>query len=217
MRKKYKLLLLSILFDGVGMLSFIIPLIGEFTDIIWAPLSAFVIYKMYQGVEGKMFTPMAMTFSFAVIGAMILCLTYVPMVSSYFMSKNPSEKKMWGDKFIEWLQKKYEPILVSALNRKKIILAVSVVFLGLAVFTFSKMGGEFMPQLDEGDVAMHAILKPGSSLEETEKVCQQIEATILENFPEVKQVVSKIGVAEIPTDPMPMDIADMFLILKPTL
>ncbi|MBN4084888.1 CusA/CzcA family heavy metal efflux RND transporter [Flavobacteriaceae bacterium AH-315-B10] len=178
-------------------------------------LIVFIPILTLQGVEGKMFTPMALTFSFVVIGAMILCLTYVPMVSSYFMSKNPSEKKMWGDKFIEWLQKKYEPILVSALNRKKIILAVSVVFLGLAVFTFSKMGGEFMPQLDEGDVAMHAILKPGSSLEETEKVCQQIEATILENFPEVKQVVSKIGVAEIPTDPMPMDIADMFLILKP--
>ncbi len=168
-----------------------------------------------QGIEGKMFTPMAMTFSFAVIGAMILCLTYVPMVSSYFMSKKPSQKKMWGDKFIDWLQKKYEPILILALNRKKIILSVSLILLILSIFTFSKMGGEFVPQLDEGDLAMHAILKPGSSLEETEKVCQQIEATVLKNFPEVKQVVSKIGVAEIPTDPMPMDIADMFLILKP--
>ncbi|HHG84281.1 MAG TPA: efflux RND transporter permease subunit, partial [Bacteroidetes bacterium] len=83
------------------------------------------------------------------------------------------------------------------------------------IFTFSNMGGEFVPQLDEGDLAMHAILKPGSSLEETELVCQQIEATLLATFPEVKHVVSKIGVAEIPTDPMPMDLADMFLILKP--
>ncbi len=178
-------------------------------------LIVFIPILTLQGVEGKMFAPMALTFSFAVIGAMILCLTYVPMVSSYFMGKEPSRKKMWGDKFIEWMQKKYEPVLLIALNRKKTVLGVSLVFLILSIVTFSKMGGEFVPQLDEGDLAMHAILKPGSSLEETEKVCQLIEATVLKNFPEVKQVVSKIGVAEIPTDPMPMDIADMFLILKP--
>jgi len=168
-----------------------------------------------QGVEGKMFTPMAMTFSFAVIGAMILCLTYVPMISSYFMSKNPSPKKMWGDKFIEWLQKKYEPILISALNKKTIILTVSFVLLILGGFIFSRMGGEFIPELDEGDIAMQALLKPGSSLEETEKMATLIEKTILDNFPEVTEMVSRIGVAELPTDPMPMDIADMFLILKP--
>ena len=178
-------------------------------------LIVFIPILTLQGVEGKMFTPMAMTFSFAVIGAMILCLTYVPMVSALFMSKKPSQKEMWGDKFINWLSNKYEPILHKALTRKKLILGVSVGFLFLAVFTFSNMGGEFVPQLDEGDLAMHAILKPGSSLEETDKVCKQIETIILENFPEVTQVVSKIGVAEIPTDPMPMDIADMFLILKP--
>ncbi len=168
-----------------------------------------------QGVEGKMFTPMAMTFSFAVIGAMILCLTYVPMISSYFMSKNPSQKKMWGDKFIEWLQKKYEPFLIIALKRKKIILLISFVLLIFSGIIFSKMGGEFIPELDEGDIAMQALLKPGSSLSETEKTATLIEKTILENFPEVTEMVSRIGVAELPTDPMPMDIADMFLILKP--
>jgi cobalt-zinc-cadmium resistance protein CzcA len=168
-----------------------------------------------QGVEGKMFAPMAMTFSFAVIGAMILCLTYVPMMASLVMSKSPSTKEGWGDKFINWLSRIYEPVLLAALKRKTIILSVSVVLLITTILTFNKMGGEFVPALDEGDLAMHAILKPGSSLEETEKVCQQIETTILTNFPEVTSVVSKIGVAEIPTDPMPMDLADMFLIIKP--
>ncbi len=168
-----------------------------------------------QGVEGKMFTPMAMTFSFAVIGAMILCLTYVPMVAALFMSKKPSEKKLWGDKFIIWLSKKYQPLLIAALNKKKLILGISVGLLIAASITFSSMGGEFIPKLDEGDIAMQALLKPGSSLEETEKVSTLIESIILKNFPEVTEVCSRIGVAELPTDPMPMDIADMFVMLKP--
>ena len=178
-------------------------------------LIVFIPILTLQGVEGKMFTPMAMTFSFAVIGAMILCLTYVPMISALFMSKKPSQKEMWGDKFINWLSRKYEPILLKALKRKTVILSISVIMLIAAVFTFSNMGGEFIPKLDEGDIAMQALLKPGSSLEETEKVSTLIEKTILENFPEVTEMVSRIGVAELPTDPMPMDIADMFLMLKP--
>ncbi|PCH76939.1 MAG: CusA/CzcA family heavy metal efflux RND transporter [Flavobacteriaceae bacterium] len=168
-----------------------------------------------QGVEGKMFTPMAMTFSFAVIGAMILCLTYVPMMAALFMSKKPSQKKLWGDKFISWLSEKYEPLLIAALGKKKLILGVSLVMLVIASITFSNMGGEFIPKLDEGDIAMQALLKPGSSLEETEKVSTLIETIILENFPEVTEVGSRIGVADLPTDPMPMDIADMFIMLKP--
>jgi len=178
-------------------------------------LIVFIPILTLQGVEGKMFTPMAMTFSFAVIGAMILCLTYVPMTSALFMSKKPSNKKMWGDTFISWLSNKYEPILQKALSRKKLIISISTILVGFTIFTFTKMGGEFLPKLDEGDIAMQALLKPGSSLEETEKVATLIEKTILENFPEVTEVVSRIGVAELPTDPMPMDIADMFVLLKP--
>lgn len=178
-------------------------------------LIVFIPILTLQGVEGKMFTPMAMTFSFAVIGAMILCLTYVPMASALFMSEKPSQKVLWGDKFINWLSGKYEQILQKALNKKEIILSISVVLFGLAVFTFTNMGGEFIPKLDEGDIAMQALLKSGSSLEETEKVATLIEKTILENFPEVTEVLSRIGVAELPTDPMPMDIADMFVMLKP--
>ena len=178
-------------------------------------LIVFIPILTLQGVEGKMFTPMAMTFSFAVIGAMILCLTYVPMISSLFLSKKPSQKVMWGDKFINWLTNKYEPLLQKALGKKKIIISISTVLVIVAAFLFSRMGGEFIPKLDEGDIAMQALLKPGSSLEETEKAATLIEKTILENFPEVTEVLSRIGVAELPTDPMPMDIADMFIILKP--
>jgi len=178
-------------------------------------LIVFIPILTLQGIEGKMFGPMAMTFSFAVIGAMILCLTYVPMMASLFMSKKPSNKLGIGDKFINWLTKIYEPVLLLALKRKIIVLAVSFVFLVMSIITFSRMGGEFVPQLDEGDLAMHAILKAGSSLEETEKVCHSIETKLTQSFPEITAVVSKIGVAEIPTDPMPMDLADMYIILKP--
>ena len=178
-------------------------------------LIVFIPILTLQGVEGKMFRPMAMTFSFAVIGAMVLCLTYVPMISSVFMSKKPAQKELWGDRVITWISKKYEPLLMKALKRKVTILSVAVGLLIISIVAFSNMGGEFLPKLDEGDIAMHAILKPGSSLEETEIVCQQIEATLVRSFPEITQVVSKIGVAEIPTDPMPMDLADMFVLLKP--
>jgi cobalt-zinc-cadmium resistance protein CzcA len=178
-------------------------------------LIVFIPILSLQGVEGKMFTPMAITFSFAVIGAMILCLTYVPMISSLFMSKKPVKKLMPGDRFMIWLADKYEIILLRALKNKRTIFSLTAALFVGAIFSFSQLGGEFVPQLDEGDLAMHAILKPGSSLEETKKVCTQIEKSILAKFPEVTQIVSKIGVSEIPTDPMPMDIADMFLILKP--
>jgi len=178
-------------------------------------LIVFIPILTLEGIEGKMFIPMAMTFMFAIIGAMVLCLTYVPMMASLFMSKTPSMKLGFGDKFINWLGRVYEPVLILALRFKYVILSGSIVLLVITILTFSKMGGEFVPQLDEGDIAMHAILKPGSSLEETEKVCNKIEKTLIENFPEITQVVSKIGVAEIPTDPMPMDLADMFIILKP--
>ena len=167
------------------------------------------------GVEGKMFKPMAMTFSFAVVGAMILCLTYVPMVSSLLMNKKMSLKLSYGDRFIVWLEDLYVSVLVKVLKKTKLVLSVSVLAMGMAVFVFSRMGGEFMPNLDEGDFALHALLKPGSSLEESIKVTSSIERILLDNFPEVKQVVARIGVSEIPTDPMPMDVADMFVLLKP--
>ncbi len=168
-----------------------------------------------QGIEGKMFKPMALTFIFAMIGAMILCLTYVPMMSALILRAPKSEKKSYGDKFVHWVERKYQPLLEKALKRGKLIIGVAVAFFAIAVFMFTKMGGEFIPQLDEGDIAFHAILKPGSSLTETIETTTKIEQIVKSKFPEVEKIVSRIGVAEIPTDPMPMDIADIFVILKP--
>ncbi|WP_088340308.1 CusA/CzcA family heavy metal efflux RND transporter [Robiginitalea sediminis] len=168
-----------------------------------------------EGVEGKMFRPMALTFIFAMIGAMFLCLTYVPMMSALFLKPPKNEKKSWGDRFVFWVQRNYEPLLTSALKKGKWVVGIAVAIFAVAIFTFMKMGGEFIPQLDEGDIAFHAILKPGSSLSETIATTTKIERIVKAEFPEVEKIVSRIGVAEVPTDPMPMDFADVFVILKP--
>ena len=168
-----------------------------------------------QGVEGKMFQPMALTFIFAMIGAMFLCLTYVPMMSSLFLKPPKNEKKSWGDRFVHWVQQKYQPLLLRALEKGKWVVGTAIAIFAVAIFTFTKMGGEFIPQLDEGDIAFHAILKPGSSLSETISTTTKIERIVKTEFPEVEKIVSRIGVAEVPTDPMPMDFADVFVILKP--
>jgi cobalt-zinc-cadmium resistance protein CzcA len=168
-----------------------------------------------EGVEGKMFQPMALTFIFAMIGAMLLCLTYVPMVSALFLKVPKEDKVSFGDKFVLWVEKKYEPLLKSALKNGKFIIGAAIVLFGISVVLFSKMGGEFIPQLDEGDIAFHVIIKPGSSLTETIETTTKVERIIKAKFPEAQSVISRIGVADVPTDPMPMDIADVFIILKP--
>jgi len=168
-----------------------------------------------EGVEGKMFRPMALTFIFAMIGAMVLCLTYVPMMSALFLKPPKTKKKTWGDRFVLWVQRKYEPLLVNALKKGKWVVGIAVALFAVATFVFSRMGGEFIPQLDEGDIAFHTILKPGSSLSETIETTTKVERIVMAEFPEVEKIVSRIGVAEVPTDPMPMDFADVFVILKP--
>lgn len=166
------------------------------------------------GIEGKMFQPMALTFGFAMIGAMILCLTYVPMISALFLRKSSSQRQSFGERFIHRLEKKYTPWLEAALKKKALLIGVATSLLLVAALLFSRMGGEFIPQLDEGNIAFHAVLKPGSALSETTKATTKIEKIVLEHFPEVADVLSRIGVAEVPTDPMPMDLADVFVILK---
>lgn len=179
-------------------------------------LIVFIPILALQGVEGKMFKPMAFTFMFAMVGVMILCLTYVPMMSAWLIkpSKN-SNKKSWGEKITFKLEEIYGTLLAKALKKGKLVITGAVAFLAIAIFTFSQMGGEFVPQLDEGDIAFHGILKPGSSLTETIETTTKIEKLVKQTFPEVDKIVSRIGVAEVPTDPMPMDIADIFVILKP--
>ena len=175
------------------------------------------------GIEGKMFRPMAFTFGFAVLGAIILCLTYVPMVTALTM-KPAGKKKNWFHKaedkisaFSNGMMKRinngYRPVIIKSLNHRIAVVVIAVILLIGAGFTFSKMGGEFIPSIDEGDIAMQALLRPGSSLSESIETSKRIENIVLENFPEVKTMVARIGVADIPTDPMPMDIADTYIIL----
>ncbi len=178
-------------------------------------LIVFIPILALQGVEGKMFQPMALTFMFAMIGVMILCLTYVPMMSALFIQMGKKNKTSWGDHFVIWLENIYEPTLGKALKRAKWIVVSAVVLLGLAAFTFLRLGGEFIPQLDEGDLAFHIILKPGSSLSESIETSTKIENILLANFPEIKHAMTRFGVADVPTDPMPMDVGDCIVLLKP--
>ncbi|UTW61966.1 CusA/CzcA family heavy metal efflux RND transporter [bacterium SCSIO 12741] len=177
-------------------------------------LLVFIPILALEGIEGKMFRPMALTFMFAMIGVMVLCLTYVPMMSAWLLRVNP-HRKYWGDRLVKYLENAYQPVLKGMLKRGGAVLSGAVLLLALAGFTFFRLGGEFIPQLDEGDIAFHAILKPGSSLTETVETTTRIEKMVKDRFPEVKHIMSRIGVAEVPTDPMPMDIADIFVILHP--
>ena len=177
------------------------------------------------GVEGKMFRPMAFTFGFAVLGALLLCLTYVPVMASLFLKPTPRNTENFLVRFEIWLSKishkmmaaifrVYKPLIKGALRFRKTVIATATLLFIIAVFVFMRMGGEFIPKLDEGDIAMQIIMKPGSSLSESIKVSEEVENIINANFPEVKTIVGRIGVSEIPTDPMPMDIADCFIILE---
>ncbi|MDM1044986.1 CusA/CzcA family heavy metal efflux RND transporter [Myroides sp. 1354] len=167
------------------------------------------------GIEGKMFGPMAMTVSFAILGAFILSLTYVPMASSLFLKKEAGKTKPnFSDKLIDKLYRIYKPILEKAFKVKRFVLVLAFGLFALALVVFSKMGGEFIPTLDEGDLATHIIISSGSSLSQEIETTTKAEQILMENFPEVKMVISKIGSAEIPTDPMPMEAADMIIVLK---
>lgn len=176
-------------------------------------LLVFIPILSLEGVEGKMFKPMALTFSFAMLGALILCLTYVPMMSATFLKS--STKVGFGDKLVLKLENLYGKVLRFVLKKAKIFIVVVVAVLGFSIYIFSQLGGEFIPQLDEGDLAFHVILKPGSSLEEAIKTSTRVEGLILKKFPEVKDILTKFGVSEIPTDPMPMEIGDCIVKLKP--
>ncbi|MEO1021511.1 MAG: CusA/CzcA family heavy metal efflux RND transporter [Bacteroidota bacterium] len=168
-----------------------------------------------EGIEGKMFRPMALTFMFAMIGVMILCLTYVPMMSSFFLRASKPTVLSIGDRWVHWLEKHYERGLEWALKRGYWIGGIALSLFVGAVLTFNQLGGEFIPRLDEGDIAFHDLLKPGSSLEEAVRVTTLVEQTLLDEFPEVERVLSRIGVSDVPIDLMPMDAADCFIKLKP--
>lgn len=166
------------------------------------------------GIEGKMFSPMAQTVSFAIIGALILSLTYIPMMCAAFLSKNVSHKQTLSDRMMNFFQRIYAPLLEKAIRFKKVIVGVTVAVFVVSVFLFSRMGGEFIPTLQEGDFAFHCILPQGTSLSQSLETSMQASRLIKE-FDEVKMVVGKTGAAEVPTDPMPPEATDIMIILKP--
>lgn len=178
-------------------------------------LIVFIPILSLSGVEGKMFKPMALTFSFALIGAMLLCLTYVPVISSLFLKPTIQSSKNISVRLMNFLNKGYSPIINWALLNKRIVISLSLVLLVSSFWLFSKMGGEFVPTLDEGDFVIQPVLKTGTSLSKTIEITTEIEQILLDNFPEVVQVVSRIGAAEVPTDPMSMEESDVIIKLKP--
>ena len=166
------------------------------------------------GIEGKMFRPMALTVSFAIFGAMLLCLTYVPAVTAWALRKNISEKPSIADRIVDFLHRLYDPIIRAALGARWLVVGVALALLGLGGLVFSRLGGEFIPQLDEGDFALNMTLAPGSSLAESIALTSRVQRILKSKFPEVLQIVGKIGTSEIPTDPMSLEDSDQMVILK---
>lgn len=176
--------------------------------IVYLPILSLV------GIEGKMFKPMAQTVIFAILGAFLLSLTYVPMASSLFLSKNPIHKKNISDRIIDKLHRFYEPALRWSLKRRAFVIGMSIALLAVSLYIFSQMGGEFLPELDEGDFAVDTRILTGSSLTSTVEATLRGEEVLLKHFPEIEKVIGKIGSGEIPTDPMPIEAADMMVIMK---
>ncbi|WP_286970958.1 efflux RND transporter permease subunit [Flavobacterium sp. UBA4854] len=176
--------------------------------IVYLPILALI------GTEGKMFKPMAMTVGFAIIGAFILSLTYIPMMSALFLSKKTEHKENFSDRMIAWLESRYTPLLKKALEFKKVVLSIAVALFALAFIIFQNMGGEFIPTIEEGDLAINATIMTGSSLTQMVETTTKYEQILKAKFPEIKTIVTKIGSGEIPTDPMPIESGDLIIVLK---
>lgn len=166
-----------------------------------------------QGIEGKMFRPMAETVGFAILGALILSLTYIPMISALFLSKSNVHRRTLSDRMMDFFQRSYAPLLNGAIRLKYIVVSVAVALLLISFLVFSRMGGEFIPTLEEGDYAIEFLLPQGSSLSQTTGTVMQAEQ-MLRKYPEVKMVVGKTGSADVATDPMPPEATDLMVILK---
>ncbi|OON69801.1 CusA/CzcA family heavy metal efflux RND transporter [Hymenobacter sp. CRA2] len=183
-----------------------------------ATFGQFIILMVYlpilalTGIEGKMFRPMAETVAFAILGAFILSLTYVPVMSSLVLRKGVHGG--WSDKVLARLAAHYRALIVRVLQVPRLVLSAAVLLLVGAALLLSTLGGEFIPTLEEGDFAVETRVLPGSSIDYTIKQAQQASDLLKEKFPEVKEVVAKIGSSEIPVDPMPLEACDLIIVLK---
>jgi cobalt-zinc-cadmium resistance protein CzcA len=176
--------------------------------IVYLPIMALV------GIEGKMFRPMAQVVSFALIGAAILSLTYVPMASALFLSRKTSHKPNLSDRLMDRIRNAFHPVITYALKHKVLVSVSSLALFIISLLVFNDLGGEFMPQLEEGDLAAGVMTLQGGSLTNTVNQVVKANKILLENFPEVKHAVCKIGAGEIPTDPTPMETGDYIITLK---
>ena len=167
-----------------------------------------------SGIEGKMFKPMAQTVSFALIGAFILSITYVPMMSAWVLNRNRVQKDTLTDRYMQKLENVYEPLLMKALKMPKQIIGFTIALFVGAIFLLTTLGGEFIPKLEEGDFAVDTRLLSGSSLNTTLDATQKASKLLIDRFPEIEKIVTKIGAGEIPTDPMSMEASDLMIILK---
>jgi cobalt-zinc-cadmium resistance protein CzcA len=176
--------------------------------VVYLPIMALV------GIEGKMFRPMAEVVTFALIGAAILSLTYVPMASALFLSKSTDHKPNFSDHLMEWIRRAFNPVIAFALKRKLLVSASAIALFLFSLFLFNRLGGEFIPQLEEGDLASSVITLQGGSLTNTVDDVIKANKILIANFPEIKHAVCKIGAGEIPTDPTPMETGDYIITLK---
>ena len=163
------------------------------------------------GVEGKMFHPMAFTVVAALLGAMILSMTFVPAAVALLIGDKVGEKE---NRVMNWAKQAYQPMLDWAMRSKPLVLTIAGITVVLSGLLATRMGSEFVPSLNEGDIALHALRIPGTSLTQAIEMQMELERTI-KRFPEVDRVFAKIGTAEIATDPMPPNVADNFVMLKP--
>lgn len=176
--------------------------------IVYLPILSLV------GIEGKMFRPMAETVAFAILGAFILSLTYVPMMSALCLSKKTVHKKTISDSMMAFFQRIYRPFIRFAIHNRTIVMGTAIILFGITILVFTRLGGEFIPQLDEGDFAVETRVLTGSSIDRSIDASTKAQKIVLEKFPEVKQVVNKISSGEIPSDPMPIEASDMIVVLK---
>jgi len=164
------------------------------------------------GVEGKMFHPMAFTVVIALVGAMILSMTFVPAAVALFIGKKVSEKENF---LMGWARRAYEPALVRVMNAKPLVITIAVVTVLLSGLLATRMGSEFVPSLNEGDFSIQTLRIPGTSLSQSVAMQQQLETTLKNKYPEIERVFARTGTAEIASDPMPPNISDAYVMLKP--
>ncbi len=176
--------------------------------IVYLPIMALV------GIEGRMFRPMAQVVTFALLGSAILSLTYVPMASALFLSKKTEHRRNFSDRLMEGFHQAFKPMIAFALRRKLLVCSSAILLFAVSLVLFTRLGGEFIPQLEEGDLAAGVMTLQGGSLTNTVETVEKANKILLDNFPEIKHTVCKIGAGEIPTDPTPMETGDYIITLK---